>query len=85
QPITGAAHHTDHALPFPLPLASAIRYDAFEYGRRSETPHFDTDLGRAHTREMDVCHFIAVALTAAPLPAPRFFRRIQASTSPRPA
>ena len=32
---------------------------------------------------MDVCELPAVALTAAPLPAPRFLRRIHASTSPR--
>ena len=28
-------------------------------------------MGRAHTCGMEVCHFIAVALTVAPLPAPR--------------
>jgi hypothetical protein len=43
----------------------------------------DTAMRRAHTCGMEVCHFIAVALTAAPLPAPRFFRWIQASATLR--
>jgi hypothetical protein len=52
-------------------------------GGRSSPPQCDTVMGKAHTCEMEKRHFIAVALTAAPLPAPRFLRRIQASTSPR--
>src|ERR1700733_12192992 len=46
---------------------------------------FDTAMGRAHTDGMEICQFIAAALTAAPPAAPRFLRRIQVSTSPRPA
>ena len=46
---------------------------------------FDTAMGRAHTYPMNVCEFIAAALVAAPLPARRFLRRIQMSTSPRMA
>ena len=65
-----------------LAQADPQRFPAL-LGRRSGTPHFDTAMGRAHTCGMEVCHFIAVALTVAPLPAPRFFRRIQPSTSPR--
>ncbi|MGP0078347.1 hypothetical protein, partial [Mycobacterium sp.] len=53
--------------------------------RRSGTPHFDKAMGRAHTCGMELCDLTAVALTAAPLPVPRSLRRIQASTSPRPA